>query len=567
MRKFLLLAMCALVSGLALGQIAHNEITSSSGLHIVSMATASDFDNNYDSFVVGTTLDRKVFIGQLDNNSPINLYSTSFRTFLLPDTDFNYFFNGAFVDMDANIVAYGYCGNSTTGKKGIIVKYNMNGTTATSIDYSISSVTNSVVEDGCWGKLNNGSKTYAFIVDNNLMRIPYTIIGAGPANPNVVKNFPYAWGAMSVSWDSFNAKYVVSGTETTNCFIGALPNSLTINNTPYFNVYSMPSNIISSEHTGGHILSGNSQYSDGVAYLVQDFRDSNTGTDGVWVLKVDYMNNTVIGDMGYKFDTAKVSVFDIAHNFDHLFILGNHVGKYQNSQQNFCKRYLMQINLFDSTDVLTYHLNTISNVVPYRNVTNSFLNTIIYNQSTYFVQAAGTYNGNGYITEAYMLEDETCDSLINNYLFPINYTASRSRLMGNGSLSSIWGIMDTTNISTYATESFAMDEDCYSELDRDFESMIEDTKARLAGKIEVVEKNASTLPDYEIDVQENNSFVCTKFNGTCQYIVYDIHGRVVCEGITQNGNTNYLNGLTPGLYLVRVTDSNNGTATRKIVIN
>ena len=91
MRKFLLLAMCALVSGLALGQIVHHEITSSN-VNIVSLTTVSDFDNNYDSYVVGTTSDKKVFIGQLDNYTPINLYSTSFKMFQMPTSNSGYFF-------------------------------------------------------------------------------------------------------------------------------------------------------------------------------------------------------------------------------------------------------------------------------------------------------------------------------------------------------------------------------------------------------------------------------------------------------------------------------------------
>ena len=564
MRKILLLAMCVLVSGLAFGQIVHNEITSSN-VNIVSLTTVSDFDNNYDSYVVGTTSDKRVFIGQLDNYTPINLYSTSFKMFQMPNSNSGYFFNGAFVDMDGNIVAYGYC----SAYKGIIVKYIMNGTTATSIEYSISNVNYTAVDDGCYGVLSNGGKVYGFTIGKHFMRIPYTINGANGQNQNIVKKFTNAWNSMSISWDPFNAKFIVSGTEGTNCFIGTFPNSNPIGNVN-FNIYSMPANIISSEKSGGHTLAGNYQYQDNVAFLAQDFRDSNTGTDGIWVLKVDYINNNVVGNMGYKFDTAKVAIFDVAHNYEHLFVLGTHVGNYQNGTGTFCKRYLTQINLFDSTDVLTYHLNTIPyDVDPYKTSTTAYLSTIIFNPSTYFVQAAGTYNNNGYITEAYMLENETFDSLINNYLFSINYTASRSCIYTGVSISSIWGSNTITKevVTSPTTETFAMEGECYSGLDRDFESSIENTKARLVNNVQLIEKNKQILPEEaEIEVQDHNTFVCSKFNGTCKYVVYDIQGKVVCNGNTQNGNTNYLNGLIPGLYLIKVTDSNNGIVTKKIVV-
>ena len=565
MRKFLLLAMCALVSGLALGQVIHHEISGSNGLLIESMTTVSDFGNNYDSYVIGTTHDKKVFIGQLDNNTPIDLNSTTFTLFQLPNTHSGYFFNGAFVDMDGNIVAYGYCGNSTYSNIGLIVKYHMSNNTATTIDYSISTVNNSIVEDGCWGVLSNNNKVYMFVVNNNyIMRIPYSITGNVSI---IVKKFPTTYEALSVSWDSYYSKFVVSGGSGSNCFIGTLPNTVPISNTNYFNIYTMPSNLTSSEYTGRHILSGNMQYSDSIAYLVQDFRDSNTGIDGVWVLKVHYLSNNVVSSMGYRFDDPKITIFDVANNFEHLFVLGHHIG-YQNMTP-FSKRFLMQINLYDSTDVLTYHLKTIPQVSIYRNTNGSFLSRIIFNPFTYFVQAAGAYQDNGYLTEAYMLEDDVCDSLVNNYLYPINYTASRSCPYSSGTLMSLWGVSNNIPISTITsstTETFTMSEECSSSLEGDYEKLIENTKSRLADKIQLTEKDKQILPEEEIDVQDNNTFVCSKFNGTCKYVVYDIQGKVVSNGTTQNGNTNYLNGLIPGLYLIKVTDSNNKIATKKIVV-
>ncbi len=561
MKKILLLAMCALVSGLALGQIIHHEISASNGVRIESMTTVSDFGNNYDSYVIGTTYDKKVFIGQLDNYTPIGLNSTTFKLFQLPDTHSGYFFNGAFVDMDGNIVAYGYCGNSTYSNIGLIVKYYMSSNTATSIDYTISSVNNSIVEDGCWGVLSNNNKVYMFVVNNNyIIRVPYTITGT----PMVAKKFnPSNYEAMSVSWDSFNSKFIVSGSTGTNCFIGTFSNAISIPN-PNFNIYTMPSNLTLAEYTGRHILSGNMQYSDSIAYLVQDFRDSNTGTDGVWVMKVNYLSNNVVGSMGYKFGSSKVAIFDIANNYDYLFVLGHHIGAHNSTP--FSKRYLMQINLYNSTDVLTYHLKTIPQVSAFRNTNGSFLSRIIFNQSTFYVQAAGAYHDNGYLTEAYMLNDETCDSLINNYLYPINYTTTRTPICTTTNIASVWGTLTKTLVSSSTTETFTMTEECSSGLERDYESLIENTKTRLANKVQLTEKNKQILPEAEIDVQDNNTFVCSKFNGTCKYVVYDIQGKIVSNGTTQNGNTNYLDGLIPGLYLIKVTDSNNGIATKKIVV-
>ncbi|MCF0205798.1 MAG: T9SS type A sorting domain-containing protein [Bacteroidales bacterium] len=563
MKKILILAMFVLVSGLAMGQIVHHEISSSSGLRIASMTSVSDFSNNYDSYVVGTTYDKKVFVGQLDNNTPIGLNSSTFTMFQLPDSHSSYFFNGAFVDMDGNIVAYGYCHNSIYSNIGLIVKCNISNNVATSMEYSISLISNSVVDDGCWGKLTSGRTVYAFVINKHyFVRVPsFQSVGAP-----IVKKFTDTNEAMSVSWDVVNSKFVLSGSYGSNCFVGTFPNSNSIaNGIRTFSIYTMPSTLTPSEYTGKHVLSGNLQYSDGVAYLVQDFRDLSTSTDGVWVLKVNYMNNSVVGSMGYKLDSSKVSVFDVAHNYDHLFVLGHHIGNHNES--SFSKRFLMQINLYDSTDVLTCHLKTIPQVNYNRNTSGSYLSRIMFNQYTFFVQSVGAFGDNGYLSESYMLEDENCDSLINNELYAINYTASIGSPYNTSSLMSVWGEnnMSSTSVFAVTTETFTMSEDCSSGLERNYESQIENTKERLTNKLQLAEKNKQVLSVGEIDVDDNNTFVCSKFSGKCEYWVYDIHGRVVAEGKTENGSANYLKGLLPGLYLIKVIDSNNSVVVQKII--
>ncbi|MBQ6276639.1 MAG: T9SS type A sorting domain-containing protein [Bacteroidales bacterium] len=571
MRKFLLLAMCALVSGLAVGQIANTQIKMPAGDSIISMVSVSDVSGVQNSYLLVTTYDKNVFLGQLDNNTPQGLYNNFFDKFQLPSTHTGYFFNGAFVDYDGNIVAYGYCDSDY---KGLIVIYNMNtnGTHATSIDYSVSPVSYTNILDGCCAKLTGNKKAYGFVTYDKFMRIPFR-------NENflkIVKDFgsQYNTNSMSISFDDFNGKFVVSGTRQSGFLFGTFANSLTLNNTnnPFF-FYSMPTNYISSEYTSKHVLSGNELYSDGIAYVVQDFRNTANmeNFDGLWVMKINYLNNTVVGSMGYNFLHSKVLIHDVAHNFDNLFVLGHHNGNLPNTSPIYERRFLAQINLYDSTDFVVYHLKTVPHVDYPKYSHNSFLSNIVFNQYTYFVQAAGAYNGNGYFTECYDLNYNECDSLIDNALVNINYSVSSCPYV-NGTTNSMWGInandsFPWTNVLVYNSRYFWTVDECSSGLYYDYESMIADTKMRLSDKIEVPITKKSVSVDGEINVLEENSFVCSKFSGNCKYIVYDIQGRVVNEGTTQNGNTNYLNGLVPGLYLIRVTDSNNGSATKKIVVN
>ena len=69
-----------------------------------------------------------------------------------------------------------------------------------------------------------------------------------------------------------------------------------------------------------------------------------------------------------------------------------------------------------------------------------------------------------------------------------------------------------------------------------------------------------------IEQTSDFEFSCEYFSGEINYTVYDVVGRVVCEGRTTNGNSNYIRTNDNGLFLIRATDDRGNTKVHKIFI-
>ncbi len=69
----------------------------------------------------------------------------------------------------------------------------------------------------------------------------------------------------------------------------------------------------------------------------------------------------------------------------------------------------------------------------------------------------------------------------------------------------------------------------------------------------------------EISLIGNHTFVCNNFTGICSYKIYDMTGRVIEEGKTQNGFSTSLALSGSGLYLIMVTDEKGQIVTEKVV--
>jgi hypothetical protein len=71
--------------------------------------------------------------------------------------------------------------------------------------------------------------------------------------------------------------------------------------------------------------------------------------------------------------------------------------------------------------------------------------------------------------------------------------------------------------------------------------------------------------DADIVIEHNLQFFCNGYNGSIQYFLYDIAGKLLQEGSTQNGRRNKIS-VSKGVYLLKATDTVGHQVVKKIVL-
>jgi len=64
---------------------------------------------------------------------------------------------------------------------------------------------------------------------------------------------------------------------------------------------------------------------------------------------------------------------------------------------------------------------------------------------------------------------------------------------------------------------------------------------------------------------ENSIFVCENFTGEFRYYIYDMMGRLIQNGESENGKQNYLSLQNKGLYLISVIDQSGTMKSKKVI--
>ncbi len=75
----------------------------------------------------------------------------------------------------------------------------------------------------------------------------------------------------------------------------------------------------------------------------------------------------------------------------------------------------------------------------------------------------------------------------------------------------------------------------------------------------------SSKPAPDITIENNSLFTCDGFEGEIQFFLYDIAGKLLQQGITQNKERNLLN-LREGIYLLQAVDRSSNQIVKKIIL-
>ncbi|MCK9500196.1 MAG: T9SS type A sorting domain-containing protein [Bacteroidales bacterium] len=574
-RKITLAVLLCLFSGIAFSQNTHMEYYSNDFDFLSSTFLVNS--NSYVNYMVGTNNEKQLFVTELNFSPYLEPVSSNSVSFQMPDT---VFIKGGFFDLDDNIVVYGYI---NPNKNGIIVKINMDNGSAVSIKYITSFNANTEVIDGCWSERHAGGqifKTYDFVYANStFMRISNELdLSYYPA----FRRFPTG-NIRSVSWDNINKKHVVSGNVS-----GSTPDKIRIG---YFDKstglmplkfyeLSIPTGYTFSIGSQRHVLSDQ----DSIVFLCQDFYFLQPyDYAGLLVSKVNYISGQVYYSIAYRFGVAKTWVLDATKTCDNLFVLGHHNGldTIGASTQPFERRFVAQFNMYDTSDYIVkfmsdYNLINMQTPCPYyvaydmRNTL--YLNNITYNPNFESVCASGAVNNKSYIIETYDLNYDTdCDSIKN--IFEQSIQLAQQSYNQQLVPQNTWGNTNPNIISNYSTISFSRDIICPTSKAMLYfqERRISELQRRNAEKTfqnrNVLNTNTDILmPSAQIEIVNNDYFICKNFTSNCYFKIYDLTGRVLNEGITQNEQLNNISINKSGIYIISVRDAQNQLVQEKIMI-
>lgn len=542
---------------------------------MISIFLSSTFlvnSNSYVNYMVGTNNEKQLFVTELNFSPYLEPVSSNSVSFQMPDT---VFIKGGFFDPDDNIVVYGYI---NPNKNGIIVKINMDNGSAVSIKYIVSSNANTEVIDGCWSERHAGGqifKTYDFVYANStFMRISNELV-----QPYVAfRRFPNE-NIRSVSWDDINKKHVVSGTASGKMRIGCFDKITALG---AFNSFELNISGSYTFSTGAqrHVLSDQ----DSIVFLCQDFYFLQPyDYAGLLISKVNYISGQVYYSIAYRFGVAKTWILDATKTCDNLFVLGHHNGldTIGASPQPFERRFIAQFNMYDTSDYIVkfmsdYNLTNMQTPCPYYvsyDIRNTlYLNNITYNPNFESVCASGAVNGKSYIIETYDLNsDAYCDSTKNVFEQNIQLIqqSNNPSLISQNS----WGSINPNIISNYITITFSRDIICPTSKAMLYfqERRISELQRRNAEKTfqnrNVLNTNTDILmPSAQIEIVNNDYFICKNFTSNCYFKIYDLTGRVLNEGITQNEQLNNISINKSGIYIISVRDAQNQLVQEKIMI-
>ncbi|MDY0161596.1 MAG: T9SS type A sorting domain-containing protein, partial [Bacteroidales bacterium] len=378
----------------------------------------------------------------------------------------------------------------------------------------------------------------------------------------------------SVSYDQSEDKFVISGNsgvDQPRQFIGTIENDgslVQLAQIPakHLSLATPPNTYILSEKTNKHVLSG---YSNGIAYLVQDIRDTSANYgDGIWVSEVNYLTGVVNWSIIYKFPPVKVNVISVAQNYMNLYVLGHHNGLDQNNP--FERRYIAQIDLSNPLDYIVKLMsdeNWWGSSMPstYYSTEQMYLSSLNFNEATYNVYASGaTLLGDAYLIEINDLMYDYCD--IDRIVTTPSFVCACYSPMSEV-------ILETMNANitkrpstptTYSIDNSLLCGDIYkAELrNEELKLKIENKKLEntLNQQLDKEMKVVASIKVYE------NYFTCNNFEDVCNYKIFDIFGRIIQEGTTHNHKETEIIIKTVGTYLIQITDNKGNVKTEKVFV-
>ena len=387
------------------------------------------------------------------------------------------------------------------------------------------------------------SSAYAFVVNGILGRIQVNNGMTFLATPIPYREYANGYKITSVAYDAANNNFVVS-------FNGSTPSQKGVGyiNSTAFVSFGTSHLLTISPNTfqigyGSYKVHVPNNYSatPGEVYLVHDLFQTTTNQEGLWITKMNYLTgiiNTTRAIM-LPFGNQAITVLDVEDDFyTNLQILAG--TKTTSSTFNF----MLQTGLASLSPSYCRAINNYNN--------NIHLRGMNFNRAYYDVFAYGANNCYGYLVEVSDLAYAPCVNTIQ--ITQPTITVSQTIL--NPTTNTPAGYPFITPALQFTT--------LYN---CDIVGTWLCGYSPSPSPKSVINNNPNGIKSNTAEIHQiGNNFICSYFEGNCDYKITDILGRILQDGTTQNNVENTIRISNSGVYFISVTDENKNVVTSKIII-
>lgn len=484
-------------------------------------------------------------------------------------TSFDFVLNGVFEGFNGEMVLFGYDRNNSTWNWYPAVMVVNNGFSNSYL--YVCNITESPFVSGCSGYDINGEKIYALVADNG------RLYATNVVNPSLFReftansNFPFSDFYSDISWDADNGMFIASGSamptnhDHLHPFVEMLKLDippLAQNTASVSNVYSyILDNIAYEKVTEHRALHVKLRKDDLLLYrdLQEDY--NYLVHDIIWMTRINnYWNSSASISESYYYLlpdaklTAKDLIYDFKNNRANLLCVFSHCvdGLTQLLAQAdpYSLSSGLNVGQLGGAFVNTY---CTSLQYPYANIyyTDLDMRNLAYNHynACFPVLIAGVNGKESVLTETYDISASSCDKPMdvqniagNPYIKPYNISDTIVTVPFVSSPSVLFS--DNVQLNKICDESSA----CSHQYD---------------GK-SLRQPNTQEEIVAEIVIERDLQFYCDGFDGNIQYFLYDMAGKLLKKGSTQNGEHKELN-VADGVYLLKANDAIGHHVVKKIV--
>ena len=465
--------------------------------------------------------------------------------------------NGGYKDFQGNLIAYGYAIINNL-RHYLIIKIDLS---SMNLDFIIS-LSGEIIE-GCCGKDVHGNTCNLFLLSNANNSINEVIAYDEDLTICTTKSLRSGSGTITdISWDSYHEIFLASGSYS----YFSSPNLIfTDPFLIYFKCDTVDTNFFS---VGSQYIISNQQFftraegrtlheviDDQHLVLTQDLRD--TASDYIWIIRVDnFSTQPVFNSTNFKLPRPKLILQDMKYDSYHkkLTILGRNV---------LCEEgvnFIAQINPLLLTDLkiaVIMDKNYNSSCIIFNPPIDTTYGNHIYLQrlelnpfnKCHTILSTGINMKRVYITETYDIARPKCDSLI--HTFEYYPTLIDTCYLNANTPNFFYAIRNaqTPSVNLYLNQ----------------DTICDDLANCGKGSINPNINNQLTKPTPKINLYSCEYFECNHFSETVYYYLYDLAGKVLFHGITENGVITSLPNFTNGIYILSVVDKVGNKKSEKVI--